>query len=344
MAIIFKDDGGDLLWDANQTNPFDKAIAVADNIEKTAMGIQNRFDVQKASNLAQEQDARDYAMKVAKFDADTVYRDTMMKNANEERIRNDIFRTKSRELQNEEKLALYAEKNNKRSIAEEKYDKALEIKAEAKVRQTYGGQIAASGISDEDLKGLLYTAQSTGDTVKGEIYASAMDSRRKQRANDITDGGGVVKKELSIAQKELGKDSPDMKVIDNSAKAIRTTIPEKYNKLLTGDKKVADTNLFDYAKDLGIDLDNKIRVSQMTGISHNTNSLYNIKSPSELANALYRKAEAKMKKKAKKDNRTELNVLERAKLKKIHTDLNWLTPKDLKDPNILAGLAKRFEK
>jgi len=50
MAIIFKDDGGDLLTDANLSNPYENASKHSDNILKMANAVQQRFDTQGLKN------------------------------------------------------------------------------------------------------------------------------------------------------------------------------------------------------------------------------------------------------------------------------------------------------
>ena len=78
MAIIFKDNGGDLLIDANQTNPYTNAIANADGVVDIVNGIQKNF-------TEVGRDSRDFGMKVAEFNAarasegnDDLYRQMML--------------------------------------------------------------------------------------------------------------------------------------------------------------------------------------------------------------------------------------------------------------------------
>ena len=62
MAIIFKDDGGDLLTDIDLTNPYTNAIRNFDGVIKEARGLANRFTLQGEKNVLAEKEANTAAL------------------------------------------------------------------------------------------------------------------------------------------------------------------------------------------------------------------------------------------------------------------------------------------
>jgi len=312
MAIIFKDDGGDLLWDANQTNPFDKAIAVADNIEKTAMGIQNRFDKQKESNLLQEQDARDYAMKVAKFDADTAYRDTMMNNAASERISNRAYMSETRRLNHELGMARVNNAGSKLTLADLKAQDIMEKKKIIGIT----GQIVEGAENSSDPGAYLEAKAEEANLSGNPENIRAVDDAKAKVKKSINTAN--LEREAKIKEVKTlmaqGKEDEGNALIAELNKELPTTVipPMPFSEL----KKKTPTSSIEnsYNTKVGI-------LNSLGAIAPGTTSIlkYLLPAPTEGEVELDRimKEEAKWDKKILKAPKSQKPALRAAKYKKM---------------------------
>ena len=348
MAIILKDPGG-LEWDAKQVNPYDAALLAAAGVEKSVLDVQKQFNAQKTLNIAQEQDARNYEMKVAEFNADNTYRTNMMNNAAAEKIASRDYMAETRRLGHELGMAKIEAAGTKKSAAMIKLEREQVEKARTKSIGLEAGQFAGYTSLPQLQEAFAYASENTieGDTPEAlesqrikEVMASAITQHKIMDVNSLLQTPvNKVETQVANAVTEASKPNPDTTKIQTITDDLLKKIPKERKAKLTDDPEIARANILKYGHEIGIDMTNQTMHTRH-GKRIDVNKFTNTKDPAELAKDIYDRVEEKMRKTAKKAGKKILSFTEKTKLANIKKELDWLTNKDLTDPNVAAALRK----
>jgi len=242
MAIIFKDDSGDLLTDIDLANPYTNAIKNMDSVIKITKNMTDRFTLQGEKNVLAEKDANTTALandilagkKIdwSRVDNTAIFGDKISEIAmmKQEFDANDIFRNKT--LSAGERRALAAEEAARVAQAD-RHEVAMQVAnnkkeglAIKKDTLTLAEKAATKAEIGEKAATIVNEASSYLASIKDPVFRQEEATRLR---TEYTNAGNPV---ATAVSRTLFRDTDTLiksqrkKVVDTYDKALTTVVDE----------------------------------------------------------------------------------------------------------------------